>query len=107
MLRPAAPRFVCAPALPFALEESADVIAIAAVGEPSTQQGEPFLSLDVERYLKGEPGGAFSCGLPLKAAPAGAERKGDRVLLYSPSELKKRHSFCPASGLVSRSSVRP
>jgi hypothetical protein len=82
ILRPAAPHYVCAPALPFALEESADVIAVASLGEPWTQQGKQFLRLDVERCLKGEQGGAFSCGLPLGAAPAGAERKGDRVLLY-------------------------
>jgi hypothetical protein len=82
LLRPATPQFVCAPALPFALEESADVIAVAALGEPWTQQGEQFLRLDVQRYLKGEPGAAFACGLPREAAPAGAERKGDRVLLY-------------------------
>jgi hypothetical protein len=82
ILRPAAPRFVCPPALPFALEESADIIAVAALGERYTSQGEPFLRLDVERCLKGKPGGAFSCGVPLEAAPAGAERKGDRVLLY-------------------------
>jgi hypothetical protein len=82
LLRPAAPQFVCPPALPFALEESADVIAVAAVGEPWTQQGEQFLRLDVQRYLKGEAGAAFGCGLPRAAAPAGAERMGDRVLLY-------------------------
>jgi hypothetical protein len=82
MLRPAAPRFVCPPALPFALEESADVIAVAALGEPWTQQGEQFLRLEVQRCLKGEPGVAFICGLPREAVPAGAEHKGDRVLLY-------------------------
>jgi hypothetical protein len=82
ILRPAAPQYVCAPALPFALEESADVIAVAALGPPWTHRGEQFLRLDVQRYLKGEAGGAFSCSLPRAAAPPGAEREGARVLLY-------------------------
>src|SRR5262249_54508640 len=69
---------------------------------PWTQQGEHFLRLEVERCLKGEAGAAFSCGLPREAAPAGAERKGDRVLLYLQGSKKDGWSLVEIQPLSPR-----